>query len=212
MSYVPGSIKAAAAKNAGWSPPDGSIQHYCGASSHNDGAGNTLHAPVPGADLSHCYYYPRAVSYALFPYAVEFTKFTAVVTSAAENTVPFSPGESMDRVYRMTVGEYNQNLTCASGNRVFKFKEGIERFLITDINNPAGAAQAQSSIMVGADYIYGRYGYESPSAGSARDQRLNHVPGGVNMLFGDGHVEFIKYPQPPNTKYWYASKECNYYF
>ncbi|MCC6487001.1 MAG: hypothetical protein IT364_05830, partial [Candidatus Hydrogenedentes bacterium] len=203
----------AAAKNVGFTPPGGvTLRHYCGATSHNDGSGNTLHAPVDGADTSHCYFYPRALSYCYFPYAVEFTKFTAVVATVADQKIPFSPGESMDRVYTMTTGEYNQNLTCASGNQVLKYKEGVERFLITDINNPAGAASAQSTIFIGADYMYGRYGYTSPSAGSGRDQRLNHVPGGVNMLFADGHVEFVKYPQEANSKYWYVSKECNFYF
>jgi prepilin-type N-terminal cleavage/methylation domain-containing protein/prepilin-type processing-associated H-X9-DG protein len=65
---------------------------------------------------------------------------------------------------------------------VYRLKEGIERFMITDINNPAGAAMAQSTIPVMSDLA------------SSNPQLFNHVPGGINQLFMDGHVEFAKYP------------------
>jgi prepilin-type N-terminal cleavage/methylation domain-containing protein/prepilin-type processing-associated H-X9-DG protein len=68
------------------------------------------------------------------------------------------------------------------GDVVFHLKEGIERFLITDINNPAGAAIAQSSTFIMWDRV------------SSNPQDFNHVPGGSNVLYMDGHVEFIKYP------------------
>ena len=34
------------------------------------------------------------------------------------------------------------------GNTVYRLREGIERFTITDINNPAASATAQSDIFV----------------------------------------------------------------
>ena len=71
------------------------------------------------------------------------------------------------------------------GTKLLRLKEGIERFLITDINNAAGSAQAQSRIMVSADMF------------AVRVEHYNHVPGGANCLFMDGHVEFIKYPTAP---------------
>jgi len=83
-----------------------------------------------------------------------------------------------------------------SGTTFYKLKEGIERFLITDINNPAGSSKAQSTIA--AMWDSGVY-----SATSAdRNLRFNHTPGGDNVLFLDGHVEFRKYPQAkfPVTK------------
>ncbi len=76
----------------------------------------------------------------------------------------------------------------AGGSTLYRLREGIERFLITDINNPAGSAQAQSSIAVMWDVTGGGSGYGPKIA------RFNHVPGGSNMLFMDGHVEFVKYP------------------
>ncbi len=65
---------------------------------------------------------------------------------------------------------------------VYRIREGIERFFITDINNPAASAAAQSEIAVIWDI---------PS--EAIDE-FNHVPGGCNVGFMDGHVEFQKYP------------------
>lgn len=70
-------------------------------------------------------------------------------------------------------------------------REGIERFMITDINNPAGAAMAQSNIVLMFDY------FGTDDANGALDPgSFAHVPGGLNVLGMDGHVEFVKYPQP----------------
>jgi prepilin-type N-terminal cleavage/methylation domain-containing protein/prepilin-type processing-associated H-X9-DG protein len=67
-------------------------------------------------------------------------------------------------------------------NTIYRMREGIERFMITDINNPGASALAQSEIAVMYDAI-------SETASS-----FNHVPGGANVMYMDGHVEFIKYP------------------
>jgi prepilin-type processing-associated H-X9-DG protein len=73
------------------------------------------------------------------------------------------------------------------GTTVYRLREGIERFLITDINNPAASAKAQSEIFVMWDNV------------STKVEKFNHVPGGSNVLYMDGHVEFVKYPSeaPP---------------
>ncbi len=71
-------------------------------------------------------------------------------------------------------------------------REGIERFFITDINNPAAGARAQSNIAVmwdswaTSDAIFG----EVAGSGSAL---FNHIPGGSNVLYMDGHVQFVRY-------------------
>lgn len=80
-------------------------------------------------------------------------------------------------------------------------KEGIERFFITDINNAAGSAEAQSSVIVMWD---GWSGSESQSVeGIASTAQFNHIPGGVNVLYMDGHVEYRRYkegaPVQPGT-------------
>lgn len=73
-------------------------------------------------------------------------------------------------------------------------REGVERFLITDINNPAGSAAAQSDIAVMWDRVGSERG--SNNYGQLIMAGFNHVPGGSNVLYMDGHVEFLKYPQP----------------
>jgi len=65
---------------------------------------------------------------------------------------------------------------------VYRLREGIERFFVTDINNPSGSAQAQSSIWVMWDIT------------SVEVDQFNHVPGGSNVLYMDGHVEFVRFP------------------
>jgi prepilin-type N-terminal cleavage/methylation domain-containing protein/prepilin-type processing-associated H-X9-DG protein len=82
------------------------------------------------------------------------------------------------------------------GDTLYRFREGIERFLITDINNPAGSAMAQSTLFVIFDAV---------SAKPGSFASFNHVPGGSNVLYMDGHVEFVKYPDParfPCTTSW----------
>ena len=70
----------------------------------------------------------------------------------------------------------------SGGSVVYRFREGIERFLITDINNPAASAEAQSEIAVMFDTI------------STWPGDYSHIPGGANVLYMDGHVAFLRYP------------------
>jgi len=85
-----------------------------------------------------------------------------------------------------TGGWFDNDLTSPSGGyRAYRLREGIERFFITDINNPAGSATAQSEVWIMFDTI-GQPGETSIN--------FNHLPGGSNVLYMDGHVEFEKYP------------------
>ena len=65
---------------------------------------------------------------------------------------------------------------------LYRLREGIERFYITDINNPAASAKAQSEIPVALDLV------------STLVEEFNHIPGGGNILYMDGHVGFQKFP------------------
>ncbi len=71
----------------------------------------------------------------------------------------------------------------------YRIREGIERFFITDINNPAASAKAQSEIAVQFDIL------------DTDPSDFNHIPGGCNVLFMDGHVEWQRYPSDhPTTR------------
>jgi len=72
----------------------------------------------------------------------------------------------------------------ADSSTIYRLREGIERFLITDINNPASGAQAQGDLPVLWDRI---------EATGNDIQFFNHVPGGSNVLYMDGHVDFVRY-------------------
>ena len=73
------------------------------------------------------------------------------------------------------------------GDVIYRLREGIERFMITDINNPAGSAMAQSELPVAWDW-------SNFIAGEDFYNAFNHIPGGANVLYMDGHVEFVRYP------------------
>ncbi len=78
----------------------------------------------------------------------------------------------------------------AGGTTAMRLKEGIERFTITDINNPAASATAQSEMVV----MFDTYGSNEDSGAAAGGIVFNHIPGGINVLYMDGHVAFVKYP------------------
>ncbi len=72
---------------------------------------------------------------------------------------------------------------------IYRLAEGVERFL-TDVSNPGALNKAQSEIIIMCDLI----------SNTGQDNLFNHIPGGSNVLFMDGHVEFIKYAregEPP---------------
>ena len=117
---------------------------------------------------------------------------------------------SLNRDYDLDVS--GRGATEADGSpipgTIYRLREGIERFFVTDINDPAATAVAQSEVPIMWDtwgdtsVIYGA----TPGDPSAGIIIWNHVPGGCNVLYMDGHVEFIrhtvKYPvrdDPPGT-------------
>jgi prepilin-type N-terminal cleavage/methylation domain-containing protein/prepilin-type processing-associated H-X9-DG protein len=71
---------------------------------------------------------------------------------------------------------------------VYRLREGIERFLITDINNPAASAKAQSELPIMWDQI-------------SNNDNFSHTPGGCNVLYLDGHVQWGRYPSEFPTCY-----------
>lgn len=79
----------------------------------------------------------------------------------------------------------NEPMGNGDGDTVFRLREGIERFLITDINSPGVASLAQSTISIMFDQV------------ATNSAEFNHIPSGSNVLFLDGHVEFVHYPAEP---------------
>ena len=96
----------------------------------------------------------------------------------------------MARSTALGLDNYDQDIdfTNSAGDRhtVYRLREGIERFFITDVNNPAAAARAQSTIPAMFDM--------NSFIKKNIPLRFNHLPGGSNVLYMDGHAEFVKYP------------------
>ncbi len=106
--------------------------------------------------------------------------------------------------YRTPMTAYNNAFNPAEpvvaeglggGPMVYYLREGVERFAITDVYNPAGSAKAQSRIPVFMDGL----STSMSKTNNKYDQalmvmRFNHIPGGANVLYMDGHVAFQKYP------------------
>lgn len=81
----------------------------------------------------------------------------------------------------------------------YNLREGVERFLISDINNPAASTKAQSEIPVMFDaWSNGTNFYSSvPEFNMNNTVNMNHLPGGSNSLYMDGHVEFVRLGSHP---------------
>ncbi len=71
---------------------------------------------------------------------------------------------------------------AVNGNTIARLQQGIERSLITDINNPGASAAAASAIPLMWDHV------------SVKTVDFSHAPGGGNVLYLDGHVDFLTYP------------------
>ncbi len=96
---------------------------------------------------------------------------------AALNATPAEAADVARNDWRVPEGTGN-----AESGTIYRLREGIERFMITDINNPAASALAQSSLAVMWDELSGD-----------EASHFNHVPGGCNVLYMDGHVAYLRY-------------------
>jgi prepilin-type N-terminal cleavage/methylation domain-containing protein/prepilin-type processing-associated H-X9-DG protein len=139
-----------------------------------------------------------AISYNYYGWA--FTKDNGIlIPGTDENAMPSGYGINIDPGYTDAwwamvfgaeatgdVSAYDQDFTFTRQGggdvTVYRLREGIERFFVADINNPAATALAQSELAVMWDCV------------STFAEDFSHVPGGANVLFMDGHVEFMRYP------------------
>jgi prepilin-type N-terminal cleavage/methylation domain-containing protein/prepilin-type processing-associated H-X9-DG protein len=100
------------------------------------------------------------------------------------NDIVLDPTTALDALkydIDLGTGSTDGNL---GGEVVHRLQEGIERYMITDINDTSRGAEAQTTIVTMWDLI---------NVNPLGSGEYNHVPGGGNVLYMDGHVEFKKY-------------------
>jgi prepilin-type N-terminal cleavage/methylation domain-containing protein/prepilin-type processing-associated H-X9-DG protein len=142
----------------------------------------------PDGNWSPCRF--RATSYNYFAWAIDMSKYVTVDENdpafdvlGGSTTADFLDG--MNNIINLIGGpaaDFDEDVTAGS-TTLYRLREGIERFFISDINNPAASAKAQSEIFIMWDDL-----------NAGEPEFMNHIPGGCNVLFMDGHVEFEKYP------------------
>jgi prepilin-type N-terminal cleavage/methylation domain-containing protein/prepilin-type processing-associated H-X9-DG protein len=115
-------------------------------------------------------------TYVAGDYSVNFA--TSVVSHIIDAVVALMGGDESG-----FKGDISYDHETYGSSTCYHFREGIERFLISDINNPAATAGAQSELPVYWD-----------GWGSEDNRWNNHIPGGSNVLYMDGHVEFVRHP------------------
>ena len=151
------------------------------------------------AQLGRSYMYKGYVSTNVAEYYGIWGAMGALVYDSAVNIVNIAPVvriKNYDGDLDMTSGTWPTMVDASvatgtnGGTKIYRLKEGVERFFITDINNPAGSARAQSIIVVQWDTL----GDFKNAGATAGGMAFNHVPGGCNALYMDGHVAFIRYP------------------
>lgn len=134
------------------------------------------------------FYYGFALSQEMFQSPQDFTNLeSALVGWAEELQAEFDAnGQPAATAFAdMDWALEDEGTPAPLGNgayeEAFRLREGIERFFITDINQPGAAEAAQSQIVVMHDAI------------SEHPDHFNHVPGGANVLFLDGHVDYMRW-------------------
>ncbi|MFO7975921.1 MAG: DUF1559 domain-containing protein [Candidatus Hydrogenedentota bacterium] len=137
------------------------------------------HYLAPGVDISK---YPT--TYADLNPAI----MTAAADGAFSGGVPMaSLPSAQPQNWDGWADIHESDISLDEGQTLYRLREGIERFFITDINNPASSTKAQSELPVMWDIAVW------PTDPVAGQPSFNHLPGGGNVLYMDGHVEFIRY-------------------
>ena len=124
-----------------------------------------------------------------FAGAAQLVGFTLTIAPVLFNMDPEDDeilDEDLDLATWPPIFGIDEDIGNGPSNTLFRIRDGVERLLITDINNAGATAKAESHIPILWDTV------STVAAGGGVD--FNHLPGGSNVLYLDGHVQFIKYP------------------
>ncbi len=136
------------------------------------------HAVLAGADANAD---PPDAS--INPAFMDTMLYSIVIARWDDTGPPWTAANNSLQVYDQDYA-YQDVDPSAPERTLYRLREGIERFFITDINNPAASAMAQSTLPIMWDRI----------ATNVTRDGFNHIPGGANVLYLDGHVEWVGFP------------------
>jgi prepilin-type processing-associated H-X9-DG protein len=150
---------------------------------------NDLSKPVEPCRLARgSYYYvgwAMNVQSVVNPGAVVPTDPSTLDTNSASTFITFLNPDLVTAAFPIIQrGYFTPEEKTSDLGPLPRLRMGIERFFITDINNPAASAVAASGLPIMWDEI----------AYNGKPQGFNHVPGGGNVLYMDGHAEFQRWP------------------
>ncbi len=170
----------------------------------NAGTKTEEQCQVPGGGGPGCYFWPND-DYEYWGWVVPWNKFSGDQSEWGQPAGCMAKADDT----ALVDGLKDLTVTLVSGDAtMYRLREGVERFMITDINNPAASASAQSEVAFRWDYNLEIWNDD----GSLDMLQFNHIPGGSNVLFMDGHSEFARYPQPMRSKFFMLSPEVATYY
>jgi prepilin-type N-terminal cleavage/methylation domain-containing protein/prepilin-type processing-associated H-X9-DG protein len=186
------------------------------------GDGNWSDDPV---DKTGMHPLPDDTSYMYWGFAIPSSAVDTVMKMRAAGLVMDANDlvSELTSADTMTLGRFGSGVSWQdyddAEHSALPLKEGIERFMITDINNAAAAVLGQSLVPVMWDECHGGKAdvgvYDSSGIADTADvpapayidaENFNHLPGGANILYMDGHVEYAKYPADDGSAQWPISK------
>ncbi|MFP4502635.1 MAG: Tfp pilus assembly protein FimT/FimU [Candidatus Hydrogenedentota bacterium] len=150
--------------------------------------GNDLDNPVLPCRLARGSYYYLGWAFTENLIMKPGVTLPDINTLDLDNPASYAPFIRMDVIEAFAPilldGDWSPEMKMSDHGPVRRLRMGIERFMITDINSAAGGRSADSVIPVMWDEI----------AVSGNAATFNHVPGGGNVLYMDGHVDFLRWP------------------
>jgi len=101
--------------------------------------------------------------------------------------------ETMHRDLALTIFTYDElywnNFGTGNADLIYRLRQGVGRYFITDINRPETSVVSSTKLPIMWDNL------TNTALGS------NHVPAGGNVLYMDGHVQFVKYDRHSFRRY-----------
>jgi prepilin-type processing-associated H-X9-DG protein len=154
---------------------------------------NVIDRPGARPSISPCRIDDLSYHYVPWMFRTEWLMDSATMDFSRDFYVGFL--DAVEKAGHSPRGATNWGFTDENGRdrKVHPLRQGIERTLITDIDAPWRGWRSDSSVPIAFDHV------------STNSVYFNHVPGGANILYMDGHVEFATYPQIdlyPLTRAW----------